>query len=124
MTRQQLLDYDRLLDENDWDIYYWATQEAAKSDADAAEKTTRQPEDEQTEAWAESAAKNGEWARTAGAFRAAYRPVPQRWAESEVLALLREHVRERSATGFRGPGRGTSTGAGTGLGQMPEVDVF
>ena len=27
MTREQMAQYDRFLDENDWDIYYWATQE-------------------------------------------------------------------------------------------------
>ncbi|KFY83574.1 hypothetical protein V500_10033, partial [Pseudogymnoascus sp. VKM F-4518 (FW-2643)] len=26
MTPTQMTEYDRLLDENDWDIYYWATQ--------------------------------------------------------------------------------------------------
>ena len=25
MTREQMAQYDRFLDENDWDIYYWAT---------------------------------------------------------------------------------------------------
>ncbi|KAI0535097.1 Flavinator of succinate dehydrogenase-domain-containing protein [Xylaria digitata] len=27
MTREQMTEYDLFLDENDWDIYYWATQE-------------------------------------------------------------------------------------------------
>ncbi|KAI1439144.1 Flavinator of succinate dehydrogenase-domain-containing protein [Xylaria sp. CBS 124048] len=27
MTREQMAEYDLFLDENDWDIYYWATQE-------------------------------------------------------------------------------------------------
>ncbi|KAI1156971.1 Flavinator of succinate dehydrogenase-domain-containing protein [Nemania diffusa] len=31
MTREQMDEYDLFLDENDWDIYYWATQEEPSS---------------------------------------------------------------------------------------------
>lgn len=31
MTRAQLQEYDLFLDENDWDLYYWATQSPANT---------------------------------------------------------------------------------------------
>ncbi|KAJ5777880.1 hypothetical protein N7520_001126 [Penicillium odoratum] len=118
MTAEQLQEYDRFLDENDWDIYYWATQ-------DPPEATGENPpaEDQLTETWKETGAKSGEWAQTIGAFRAAYRPVPQRWDGSEVLELLRQHVRDKSATGFESA-KNKKTGGGGGLGRMPNVQVF
>ncbi|EFX04310.1 tpr repeat protein [Grosmannia clavigera kw1407] len=92
MTAAQLDEYDRFLDENDWDIYYWVTQdegeaaEAARLVREAAgDNVTPRPEHE--------------WAQTVGTFRPAYRPVPARWQTSEILRLLRQHVRERSADG-------------------------
>lgn len=149
MTREQMAQYDKFLDENDWDIYYWATQEpppsstsspsatetrdtsdagygggleAALGSATTASTTTTSPivnadaviaEAAETETDAESAAaaagqkqqtiepydhrQSGEWAQTVGTFRPAYRPVPARWRDSEVLRLLREHVRARAA---------------------------
>ncbi|KAI1658191.1 DUF339-domain-containing protein [Daldinia decipiens] len=157
MTREQMEQYDRFLDENDWDIYYWATQdspsntpssseappsiatqdtssadyaggaEAAISEAtpldtnsstttssSPATTTATTPEHLTTggaplsgdlshkESAAASAepyrtqAETGEWAQTVGTFKPAYRPVPARWRDSEVLLLLREHVKARS----------------------------
>ena len=37
MTRAQLEEYDRFLDENDWDIYYWATQTPPATPVEYAE---------------------------------------------------------------------------------------
>ncbi|KAL4882082.1 WD40-repeat-containing domain protein [Aspergillus karnatakaensis] len=96
MSKEQLQEYDRFLDENDWDIYYWATQDPPTED----EAASNVPKDTPTETWKQTGAKSGEWAQTVGAFKAAYRPVPSRWAESDVLRLLRQHVRDNSATGF------------------------
>lgn len=125
MTTQQLEEYDRFLDENDWDIYYWATQdppaESAATYGQLAEQQT-QTQDTVTETWKRTGAKSGEWAQTHGAFRAAYRPVPSRWAESEVLRLLRQHVRDKSAKGFESA-KNKKT-AGGGLGRMPNIKVF
>ncbi|QPC68690.1 hypothetical protein HYE67_010921 [Fusarium culmorum] len=106
----ELLDqYDRILDENDWDIYYWATQKEelsstnpssadspSTSNIDAkpsADQVTRQPP-------------SGEWAQTVGNFKPAYRPVPSRWKDSEILEKLRAHVRSRSVDGGEGGGMG------------------
>ncbi|KAJ5934829.1 hypothetical protein N7466_004376 [Penicillium verhagenii] len=118
MTAEQLREYDSFLDENDWDIYYWATQ-------DPPEVTGENPpaEDELTETWKEGASKSGEWAQTIGAFRAAYRPVPKRWDGSAVLELLRQHVKDKSALGFEAA-KNKKTGGGRGLGRMPDVQVF
>ncbi|KAI5306816.1 succinate dehydrogenase assembly factor 2 [Ascosphaera atra] len=131
MTPAQLHAYDSLLDENDWDIYYWATQPLASSQEDEAVKLASQPEDENTEAWKSRMAASGagEWPSTKGAYKAAYRPIPERWQNSEILDMLREHVRSNSAPGLGGPGRGGNQGqqegnGGKGLGRMPEVDVF
>ncbi|KAI2618140.1 DUF339-domain-containing protein [Hypoxylon sp. NC1633] len=184
MTREQMAQYDMFLDENDWDIYYWATQEppataaspaetssstsspstsipsiattdtssadyaggaeAAISEAtplaspnststsasanpspeplstggspragDASEGKEPPPTPTSTlepgstspaaataaaseEAW-NTQRPTGEWAQTVGTFKPAYRPVPQRWRDSAVLALLRDHVRARAA---------------------------
>ncbi|KAB8236189.1 40S ribosomal RACK1 domain-containing protein [Aspergillus alliaceus] len=116
MDKEQLQEYDRFLDENDWDIYYWATQDppAEGTDANASQDTP-------TETWKRTGAKSGEWAQTVGAYKAAYRPVPSRWAESEVLRLLRQHVQDNSATGFHAA-KSKKTG-GAGLGRMPNVQL-
>ncbi|WEW60877.1 vesicle coat component [Emydomyces testavorans] len=122
MTESQLEEYDRFLDENDWDIYYWATQEppapGTESETSAAAGST--PKDTVTEVWKSGAAKSGEWAQTVGAFKPAYRPVPERWVDSEILRLLRQHVKDRSALGEKSGDKAT----GGGLGRMPNIEVF
>ncbi|KAJ5898943.1 succinate dehydrogenase assembly factor 2 [Penicillium taxi] len=117
MTAEQLQEYDSFLDENDWDIYYWSTQDPP------ADEAVNLSEDTVTENWKQRAAKSGEWAQTIGAFRAAYRPVPARWSGSEVLELLKAHVRDKSALGFEAA-KNKKTGGGGGLGRMPDVQVF
>lgn len=117
--------YDRFLDENDWDIYYWATQseDAAADNKDGS--TAPQP---QTPT---QSPRPGEWAQTIGTFKPAYRPVPSRWRDSEVLTLLRSHVRQRSAAGVLDGGKqptagkdNVSPGASTGGGMafMPPLN--
>ena len=61
-----------------------------------------------------------------GAFKPAYRPVPQRWKNSEILSLLRRHVREKSAGGVLEDVKlgGGAKASGEGLGRMPEVQTF
>ncbi|OAX85040.1 hypothetical protein ACJ72_00570 [Emergomyces africanus] len=123
MTESQLQEYDKFLDENDWDIYYWATQEAEdpsatdSTNSSLAAKSSKPTKDTPTETWKSGAAKSGEWAQTVGAFKPAYRPVPQRWRDSEILAKLRHHVHEKSALGVQA-GKEQSGG---GLGQMPDL---
>lgn len=150
MTPAQMSQYDLFLDENDWDIYYWATQEPTPTSQETAEgagpgaigatanaqgtdkmspiaqgtdpgKQTR-PELE-TDEWKQGKLRSGEWAQTVGTFKPAYRPVPARWRNSEILAMLRRHVISRSAGGIHegkmdvsaeGLNRsGKSTGGGT-----------
>lgn len=140
MSRPLLEAYDTFLDENDWDIYYWATQEPSPTSTATAEGAgpdaatpdvqgnapAQQPKDLPVSARPRS----GEWAQTVGTFKPAYRPVPARWQDSEILALLRSHVEEKSAGGVS-PGRADvagkgleqsvkSTGGG-GLGFMPKL---
>ncbi|OJJ49275.1 hypothetical protein ASPZODRAFT_61145 [Penicilliopsis zonata CBS 506.65] len=123
MTPEQLNEYDRFLDENDWDIYYWATQDPPVEGTEENVTANAYPaQDTQTETWKQTGAKSGEWVQTVGAFKAAYRPVPSRWADSEVLTLLRQHVRDKSATGFHSA-KNKKTG-GSGLGRMPAVQIF
>ncbi|KAF2655157.1 TPR repeat protein-like protein [Lophiostoma macrostomum CBS 122681] len=134
MPPHLLTQYDLFLDENDWDIYYWATQEPTPTSAEyaeggatdlatpAAQGKAMQPKDE----WKRQPAK-GEWAQTVGTFKPAYRPVPKRWAGSEILSLLRRHVKERSGGGvMEGEGieRVEGKGRGGGLGMMPEIQNF
>jgi Flavinator of succinate dehydrogenase len=143
MTPRQLRQYDLFLDENDWDIYYWATQEPVPTSAEYAEgpgpaattpavQGTALPR--RTEEW-RRALVSGEWAQTVGAFKPAYRPVPSRWRGSEILAMIRQHVKDRGAKGVQGgeagvdgKGKGLAqsvkgTGRG-GLGMMPDVRQF
>ncbi|KAH8158845.1 hypothetical protein CIB48_g9398 [Xylaria polymorpha] len=40
MRREQMAEYDLFLDENDWDIYYWATQEEPSSTTSSSDTTT------------------------------------------------------------------------------------
>ncbi|KAK4144220.1 Flavinator of succinate dehydrogenase-domain-containing protein [Dichotomopilus funicola] len=127
MTPAQLAEYDRFLDENDWDIYYWATQEppssvSSPSTSSSSASTTATAADTEagsptqgTSADADTPSQSprpGEWAQTVGTFKPAYRPVPARWKESEVLRLLREHVASR-----RGEGKG-------GMGFMPSLEAY
>lgn len=140
MSRSQLEQYDLFLDENDWDIYYWATQTEAGGSptsleyAEGSVKNTPPSTDTQysspanpattqeTDAWRQGAPRSGEWAQTVGAFKPAYRPVPQRWKNSEILDLLRKHVRERSAGGIL---EDVDVKAkGTGMGRMPEIKPY
>jgi hypothetical protein len=118
MTTAELDQYDLFLDENDWDIYYWATQREPNSStnpsvtmspasASSGEEFAARREDE---ALPKDPPK-GEWAQTVGNFKPAYRPVPQRWRDSEILERLREHVRRRSVGG-----------EGTGMGFMPPLE--
>ncbi|GAB0135368.1 hypothetical protein EsDP_00003708 [Epichloe bromicola] len=92
MPSDLLTQYDLLLDENDWDIYYWATQREPSSDG----IPSTNPADD---AVVRAEPPSGEWAQTVGNFKPAYRPVPQRWRGSEILDMLRDHVRSRSVEG-------------------------
>ncbi|POS80416.1 TPR repeat protein [Diaporthe helianthi] len=128
MSPEQMQQYDRFLDENDWDIYYWATQpeDASSNNTAAAGLQNSEPylsdqggpaattmtthsdsnsdsDGRQNKKKLEPASPaKGEWAQTIGTFKPAFRPVPQRWKGSEVLGLLRQHVKERSAAGVLG----------------------
>ncbi|OAP61924.1 hypothetical protein AYL99_04127 [Fonsecaea erecta] len=142
MNRTQLEQYDFLLDENDWDIYYWATQSPANAptsletaEGATSDKKTQTTEyispanpgqSQETDAWRQGAPRSGEWAQTVGTFKPAYRPVPQRWRDSDILHMLRRHVRERSAGGVLEDVQATpnSKGSGSGLGRMPDVQTF
>jgi len=122
MTMAQMAQYDLFLDENDWDIYYWATQEPTPSSQETAEgagpgligatpnaqgidagKQTGPPDlssDDYQGGKSKPAPASGEWAQTIGTFKPLYRPVPARWRNSEILAKLRKHVLDRSAGGI------------------------
>ncbi|KAF1948986.1 DUF339-domain-containing protein [Byssothecium circinans] len=115
MTASQLQQYDLFLDENDWDIYYWATQEPSPTSLETAEGSGSSPNAQGKDEWKRAPA-SGEWAQTVGTFKPAYRPVPARWRDSEILKLLRSHVEIRS----KGVGREEAKG----LGKMPEIKVF
>jgi len=127
MTPSQLQEYDRFLDENDWDIYYWATQEPQVASFGISPSPTDDPaesKDTPTDTLKNGSAKNGEWAQTVGAFKPAYRPIPKRWANSEILTLLKQHVRHKMATGSGEPEARSGSGHGGGLGRMPDVQIF
>lgn len=144
MTESQLKQYDLFLDENDWDIYYWATQTAAGGSPTSQEyaegSVSNTPASTNTEynspanpatanetdAWRQNAPRSGEWAQTVGTFKPAYRPVPQRWVNSEVLSMLRKHVKSRSAGGVLKDvdAEPNSKGSGSGLGRMPDIQTF
>jgi hypothetical protein len=125
MTPKQLQQYDLFLDENDWDIYYWATQEPTPTSmayAEGAGPEMASPEAQGQEApgkpeakapdggpasmtdhWRQNKPRSGEWAQTVGTFKPAYRPVPARWKNSEILSKLRKHVISRRAGEVRVP---------------------
>jgi len=173
MTPAQLASYDRFLDENDWDIYYWTTQTPSQTSLETAEGGSQKlasaaaqgkdiadagdptpyreespgmqprepsPQDRkgelklETDHWRNGQARSGEWAQTVGAFKPAYRPVPIRWKNSEILSMLRKHVLDRSAGGVHEDAdvkvdgealsRSIRGSGGGGLGMMPEVKNF
>ncbi|KAF2456797.1 Flavinator of succinate dehydrogenase-domain-containing protein [Lineolata rhizophorae] len=107
MTHEQLRQYDLFLDENDWDIYYWATQEPPATSAETAEggdstmaSSSVLGKGPTEEADWKRQPPSGEWAQTVGNFKPAYRPVPKRWKDSEVLRMLRKHVKESHSGGM------------------------
>ncbi|PHH66923.1 hypothetical protein CDD81_5275 [Ophiocordyceps australis] len=113
-----LQEYDRLLEENDWDLYYWVTQpeqpppsDTQTQDASPAapqlssttesQTTTPPPQDSShktppQDSYVRETPPQGEWAQTVGNIRPAHRPVPARWHDSQILRLLRRHVQTRS----------------------------
>lgn len=126
MERGLLEQYDLFLDENDWDIYYWTTQNApegeavavaavteTEAEAEAASVAERVETTEQSAGMAFGEGPVGEWVQTVGRVREPYRPPPSRWMDSEILGLLRAHVKARAEGGQR-----------TGLGRMPDVRMF
>lgn len=112
MPQALMSQYDLFLDENDWDIYYWATQDPAQPGASNSPAAGMQSSEPYLSADQGPAAAGptlepaqpakGEWAQTIGTFKPAYRPVPARWRDSEILGLLRDHVKARSAAGVLG----------------------
>ena len=121
MTATQLSEYDRFLDENDWDIYYWATQDDPTTATAAPDLLPQSSATARPTAAAEPWKQNppaGEWAQTIGTFKPAYRPVPERWRDSEVLAALRAHVASRRAGGEAVESKGP---AKKGMGFMPAL---
>lgn len=142
MTSSQLQQYDTFLDENDWDIYYWTTQEPSPTSLETAEgggsdsstPVAQGKEQTGTDTWRKGAPPSGEWAQTVGRYKPAYRPVPTRWRNSEILSMLRKHVIERSAGGVQEAGDAKVEGqqleqsvkgtGGGGLGRMPDVQNF
>lgn len=140
MSQAQLATYDRFLDENDWDIYYWVTQEPTPTSMEYAEggkpefatpvAQGKAPEDikEKPRGWMETS--SDEWAQTVGRNKPAYRPVPARWKNSEILSLLKKHVKQRSAGSIHdfditeGQTQPAQETRGGGLGRMPNVRNF
>ncbi|KAL7936568.1 Flavinator of succinate dehydrogenase domain-containing protein [Trichoderma chlorosporum] len=118
MTSDELHQYDLFLDENDWDIYYWATQREPNSTTNPS--VTASPASASSGAEFEARKQDelpkdppkGEWAQTVGNFKPAYRPVPKRWKDSQILERLRAHVRSKSVNG----------GEGTGMAFMPPLE--
>ncbi|OHE91560.1 hypothetical protein CORC01_13157 [Colletotrichum orchidophilum] len=153
MTKAQMAKYDLFLDENDWDIYYWATQEEAPSASASTQRTSSTTSDTLASSTANAAESYrpagsgaastidsgkttqtkkpqedvrtqdvpGEWANTIGSFKAQYRPVPVRWQGSEILEMLRAHVRSRRADGTVGVHRDVQERKEGGLGFMPPL---
>ncbi|CCC11329.1 hypothetical protein SMACR_04032 [Sordaria macrospora] len=93
MTPEQLKQYDLFLDENDWDIYYWATQEPPLPGQENQHLQNSEALSEKEQLPPNP--RSGEWAQTIGTFKPAYRPVPARWKGSEILELLRQHVKDK-----------------------------
>jgi len=147
MDEAQLKQYDLFLDENDWDIYYWATQEPSPTSmayAEGAGPAYASPEaqgqappgqpqgDPELKQDLANATRvrppgQGEWAQTVGTFKPAYRPVPARWKGSRILSLLRKHVKDRSAGGVHVAEEGGEVekkGSGRGMAFMPELKNF
>ncbi|RPA96529.1 DUF339-domain-containing protein [Choiromyces venosus 120613-1] len=121
MSAEQLDAYDRFLDENDWDIYYWATQAPPATNVEYAEGGSKEMASESAKG-GEKVGKveygQGEWAQTVGRKKEPYRPPPERWAGSEMLEMLRTHVKQRA--GNRNGGKEIRKG----LGRMPDVRAF
>ncbi|KAM0483843.1 hypothetical protein ACHAPE_003677 [Trichoderma viride] len=110
MTTEELTQYDLFLDENDWDIYYWTTQKEPNSSTNpsvTSSPASASSGSEFMERKQDELPKDppkGEWAQTVGNFKPAYRPVPQRWRDSQILEKLRTHVRSKSVNGGEGKG--------------------
>ncbi len=127
MSIEQMREYSLFLDENDWDIYYWATQEPQdlelEYEAATAGETPGAYVGTQGDANKPVAPASGEWAQTIGTFKPLYRPVPSRLRGSAILKRLREHVLSRSAGGVVDCAAEGSRHGG-GMAFMPAVKNF
>lgn len=150
MTVPQMQEYDLFLDENDWDLYYWATQQPTPTSRETAEGAQSELANDSVKGHAPPAANEatasvdgkdikrepakGEWQQTAGNYKPAYKPVPARWQDSEILALVKKHVLDRSAAsvsensdagiGGQNLAQGVKGIGGGGLGMMPDLPNF
>lgn len=126
MSIEQMREYSLFLDENDWDIYYWATQEPQELELQQEKEQGDLPGayvGTQGDASKPVAPATGEWAQTIGTFKPLYRPVPERWRGSEILQRIRKHVLDRSAGGVVDQtAEGMKTGGGMAF--MPAVKNF
>lgn len=124
MDAALLHEYDRFLDENDWDIYYWTTQSAPAAAGGGMEGPAQGQDQDQGESTRSAPAEAvqpagfgegpvGEWVQTVGRVREPYRPPPSRWSGSEILGMLRAHVKGRAVGGEV-----------RGIGRMPDVRLF
>lgn len=131
MTLPQLRQYDLFLDENDWDIYYWTTQNPPSAPEDVSPTPTAASESQasgqaapQSESQMQGTGSTfgegpvGEWAQTVGRVKEPYRSPPSRWRDSEILGMLRTHVKARAGD------TGGGEQLGRGLGRMPDVRKF
>ena len=144
MTITQMQEYDRFLDENDWDLYYWATQQPTPTSRETAEGSQPELANDNVRGQSPPAANEatalikgeelkrqpaqGEWQQTAGNYKPAYRPIPSRWEDSDILAMVRKHVLDRSAAGVSGTAKvegqnlaQNAKSGGGGLGMMPDL---
>ncbi|KAA8906729.1 Flavinator of succinate dehydrogenase-domain-containing protein [Sphaerosporella brunnea] len=117
MSRDQLEAYDRFLDENDWDIYYWATQTPGQEGGvrEVEEQGKKEEAEGMGGATEFGGTVPGEWAQTVGRKREPYRPPPSRWRDSEILKMVRKHVDVRKGREAKGTTQG-------GLGRMPDFE--
>jgi len=154
MSVSEMAEYDEFLDENDWDIYYFCTQESPTDEPESLNLSSTTKTSHNTSKPRESASpagkdklqappgalgmgaveqppmmkegqglkkpyggeNSGEWAQTVGTVKQAYRPVPEKWKDSNILKKLRAHVESRKAT--------ADGDVGKGMGRMPDMKTY
>ncbi|KAK5628921.1 hypothetical protein RRF57_004636 [Xylaria bambusicola] len=97
MTREEMSQYDLFLDENDWDIYYWATQEEPSSSTSSSTSSTSSTTTDTSSASYGSSAETATATETAGSSTDTASASESSTTSTGGIPLEGEHIDTKAA---------------------------